>query len=184
MLYSGGTAIGNAILHGVRSINENAFAGRRQVIDISGDGPDRDGLPAYLGRDRAISEGMTVNGLPILEGFEDLGQFFRDNVFGGPGAFAVPATSFADFATAVRLKLIREIAGHGLPVHFRFLASGQHGGAAQFPLAQPRQSFVGRSQRKNFDLGLDRHARRQFEEFLGVGAGQVGDRTQHPLAPQ
>jgi uncharacterized protein with von Willebrand factor type A (vWA) domain len=71
MLYSGGTAIGNAILHGVRSINENAFAGRRQVIDISGDGPDRDGLPAYLGRDRAISEGMTVNGLPILEGFED-----------------------------------------------------------------------------------------------------------------
>jgi hypothetical protein len=115
MLYSGGTAIGDAILYGVASINENAYQGRRKVIDISGDGPDRGSLPAFIGRDQAIAEGMTVNGLPILEGFDDLAQFFRDNVIGGPGAFAVPATGFKDFATAVRLKLIREIAARPSP---------------------------------------------------------------------
>ena len=39
-------------------------------------------------------------------------EFFRDNVIGGSGAFVIPARSFADFETAVRIKLIREIAAN------------------------------------------------------------------------
>lgn len=109
-LYGGGTAIGDAILYGVQALKGNAFDGRRRVIDISGDGPDRNGLPAYLGRDKAVAEGVTVNGLPILQGYLDLAEFFRDNVIGGPGAFSIPARRFADVETAIRIKLIREIA--------------------------------------------------------------------------
>jgi hypothetical protein len=112
VLFGGGTAVGNAILYGMQSILGNAFEGTRRVIDVSGDGPDRNGLPAVVGRDQAVAGGMTVNGLPIQEFREDgLAEFFRDNVIGGPGAFYVPAVGFQDFFAAVRRKLILEIAG-------------------------------------------------------------------------
>jgi hypothetical protein len=111
-LYGGGTAVGDAILYGAQSIETNRFAGRRRVIDISGDGPDRNGLPAAMGRDQAVARGMTVNGLPILEGSLWLNDFFTDNVIGGPGAFSIPARGFKDVYVAIRKKLIREIAGN------------------------------------------------------------------------
>ena len=110
-LYGGGTAIGDAILHGAHSLGTNSFEGRRLVIDVSGDGPDKDGLPAAIGRDQAVARGITVNGLPILEGFLWLDEFFTDNVIGGPGAFSIPARGFRDIYIAIRKKLIREIAG-------------------------------------------------------------------------
>ncbi len=111
VLYGGGTAIGDAILYGARSLAANAFEGKRRVIDLSGDGPDRDGLPAFFGRDQAVARGLTVNGLPILGEFPGLDVFFLDNVIGGPGAFSIPARTFKDFNSAVLTKLIREIAG-------------------------------------------------------------------------
>jgi hypothetical protein len=110
-LYGGGTAIGDAILYGARSIQANVFDGKRRVIDLSGDGPDRNGLPAVFGRDRAVAAGITVNGLPIIGEFGGLDVFFLDNVIGGPGAFSIPAKTFKDFNAAVLTKLIREISG-------------------------------------------------------------------------
>ena len=116
MLYGGSTAVGDAILYGARSLDTNGFEGKRRVIDLSGDGPDRDGLPAAFGRDQAVAKGITVNGLPILGQFADLDVFFLDNVIGGPGAFSIPAKTFKDFKSAVLTKLIREIAWHrGVP---------------------------------------------------------------------
>lgn len=111
MLYGGGTAVGDAILYGAWSLSHNAFDGTRRVIDLSGDGPDRNGLPAAFGRDKAVAEGITVNGLPILGEFAGLDVFFLDNVIGGPGAFSIPARTFKDFDSAVLTKLIREVAG-------------------------------------------------------------------------
>ncbi len=108
-LFSGGTALGDAILYGVRSIETNSFVGDRRVIDLSADGSDKDGLDAAVGRDQAVARGMTVNGLPIIGEFPGLDTFFKDNVIGGPGAFYVPAYDFGDFELAVRKKLIREI---------------------------------------------------------------------------
>jgi hypothetical protein len=110
-LYGGGTAPGNAILHGAESLLTNAFNGRRKVIDISGDGPDRNGIPSAFGRDQAVAQGITINGLPILLDFPGLDIFFRENVIGGRGAFVIAATGFDDFYDAVRKKLILEIAG-------------------------------------------------------------------------
>lgn len=110
-LDGGGTAVGSAIIYGADSIRKNAFAGTRRVIDLSGDGPDKDGIPAAVGRDEAVAQGITVNGLPILGTFDGLDIFFLDNVIGGPGAFSIPAKSFKDFEAAILTKLIREIAG-------------------------------------------------------------------------
>ena len=111
LLYSGGTAVGAAIYYGVAAIIGNGFEGRRQVIDVSGDGANRNGPPANEGRDLAVAQGMTVNGLPILEDEPGLNDYYERNVIGGPGAFSIPARTFKDFATAIRMKLIREIAG-------------------------------------------------------------------------
>jgi hypothetical protein len=111
-LYGGGTAVGDAIVHGADSILKNVFDGTRRVIDISGDGPDRNGMDAVDGRDYAVAKRITINGLPILafEG-DGLAEFFRDNVIGGRGAFFIAANGFKDFYRAVRRKLILEIAG-------------------------------------------------------------------------
>jgi hypothetical protein len=111
-LYGGGTAVGDAILYGADSILRNAYEGTRRVIDVSGDGPDRNGMDAVDGRDYAVAKGITVNGLPILAFKGDgLDDFFRDNVIGGPGSFYIAARGFRDFYRAVRRKLILEIAG-------------------------------------------------------------------------
>ncbi|HEV7264085.1 MAG TPA: DUF1194 domain-containing protein [Falsiroseomonas sp.] len=96
----------------------------RKVIDVSGDGVNNSGPPAEPARDRAVAEGITINGLPILNDRPTFGrpppmpldQYYRDSVIGGQGAFLVPAENFDSFGTAVRRKLIREIAGLGGPV--------------------------------------------------------------------
>jgi hypothetical protein len=108
-LYSGGTALGDAILFGMQSLKTNKFDAPRLVIDISGDGPDRNGLDAVTGRDKAVAAGITINGLPILDGWPGLDRFFYDNVIGGPGAFVESARGFKDVYYAVRRKMIREI---------------------------------------------------------------------------
>ena len=77
------------------------------------------GPPAEVARDRAVAEGITVNGLPILNDRPTFGgplplpldQYFRESVVGGPGAFVIPAEDFEAFGVAVRRKLIREVAG-------------------------------------------------------------------------
>ncbi len=123
-LYSGGTAIGNAILYGANSIKSNRFEGTREVVDLSGDGWDRNGLPAAQGRDQAVKMGITVNGLPILDEFRvGLDKFFVSDVIGGRGAFSVPANGFKDVFFAIRRKLILEISG--APISTKDLATVQ-----------------------------------------------------------
>ena len=72
----------------------NGFAGKRRVIDISGDGPNNRGGPSSV----------------------DLDIYYQDYVIGGPGAFMIPVTGMKNFAQAILTKLIREIAGRELPV--------------------------------------------------------------------
>jgi hypothetical protein len=42
---------------------------------------------------------------------EDLDLYFRDCVIGGPGAFMIPGRERQHFAEAIKIKIIREIAG-------------------------------------------------------------------------
>ena len=59
-LHGDGTAIGDAILYGAQSLTQNAFEGKRRIVDSSGDGPDRNGMPAAMGRDEALKLGVTI----------------------------------------------------------------------------------------------------------------------------
>lgn len=102
----------------------NGFAGKRRVIDISGDGPNNRGRPVTAARDQALALGLTINGLPIINDREnpwggpppaDLDLYYQDFVIGGPGAFMIPVTGMANFSQAILAKLIREIAGHEPP---------------------------------------------------------------------
>jgi hypothetical protein len=104
-------AIGDAIDHSARLIAAAPFRAAEKVIDISGDAPDMRGLrPAGVARDDAVAAGITINALAILGGTPGLVERYGSEVIGGPGAFVVTAEGRADFARAIRAKLVREIA--------------------------------------------------------------------------
>jgi hypothetical protein len=103
------------------------------VLDISGDGRDNcnEKEPIDAVRDELVQYGVTVNGLPILEGggpdvvtpgapptqsylpeeqkTAALEDWFRENVKGGPGSFVLPANGYADFGRAIRQKFVLEV---------------------------------------------------------------------------
>ncbi len=105
------TAIGAAIDKAVEYVSESPFEGRRRVIDVSGDGKSNFGGEPGPARDRAVSSGVTVNGLVIVGDNPDLVDHYRNEVIGGYAAFLIEADDFRDYAVAIRQKLIREIAG-------------------------------------------------------------------------
>jgi hypothetical protein len=114
----GGTRIGRAVMFCISLIESNGFTGGRRVIDVSGDGPETalrewTVTPQQAGAAAAI-RGITVNGLAILSDEPKLDRYYARNVIDGPGAFVMAAHSIADFAAAMRLKLIREIKGQRL----------------------------------------------------------------------
>ncbi|MBT9382487.1 DUF1194 domain-containing protein [Pseudooceanicola sp. CBS1P-1] len=113
------TSISAALDYAGRFIAENQYEGLRKVIDVSGDGPNNAGDPVTPARDRVLAQGITINGLPLMtdEGVgsrwtvTDLDAYYRDCVIGGQGAFVVAVHDWAEFASAVRRKLVMEIAG-------------------------------------------------------------------------
>ena len=114
------TSISGAINYCLPLFDRNNFKGTRQVIDISGDGPNNDGILVDVARDAALARKITINGLPIINdrpnrfGFPnlpDLDDYYEGCVIGGRGAFVVVARDFADFATAVKQKLFLEVSG-------------------------------------------------------------------------
>jgi Protein of unknown function (DUF1194) len=105
----GGTAIGDALERGVSLLVANDFGGARKIIDISGDGRTNEGDSPAPVRTRAALAGITVNGLVILNEEQQLGSYYQERVVGGPGAFVLQVDDFEDFASAIRMKLMREI---------------------------------------------------------------------------
>ncbi len=107
------TGIGEALTFGVRSLLTNEFDGRRQKIDISGDGRSNIGTQPAAAHRLAEPAGIVVNGLPILSNTDgeaaDLDVYYRDHVIHGPGAFIEVARNYRDFARAFEKKLRREL---------------------------------------------------------------------------
>ncbi|KRE15931.1 tRNA delta(2)-isopentenylpyrophosphate transferase [Bosea sp. Root381] len=85
----------------------------RVILDVSGDGRDNcNPVPASPStRDELVAIGLTINGLPILEGDQaaTLAGWYRENVIGGPGSFILPAEGFKDFGRAFRQKFMTEV---------------------------------------------------------------------------
>jgi hypothetical protein len=104
-------------------LQDAPWSAARRVIDISGDGPNNDGLPVEVARDAAVARGVTINGLAIEGGADvalelgegaSLEEYYRSSVIGGPGAFVVPVRGNDTFGAAIRRKMMCEIAGRSL----------------------------------------------------------------------
>lgn len=104
-------AIGDAVDHATKLIATAPWPAREKVIDVSGDAPDMRSIhPIAAARRAAAAQGITVNALAIEGGRPGLSRTYEETVIAGDGAFVMTADSRADFARAIRAKLIREIA--------------------------------------------------------------------------
>ena len=109
----GGTGLGDGIAKAVTSIVDNGYTAPRMVVDVSGDGPEtppRDHtvlLPQA--RMMANHHGITINGLAILNEVPDLDDYYRSQMIMGHGSFVEVAADYADFARAMKRKLLREV---------------------------------------------------------------------------
>ena len=113
------TSISGAIYFAMPLFDEDPYRGLRRVIDISGDGPNNNGLPIIGARDEALSKGIVINGLPIMVkepsystmDIDNLDWYYEDCVIGGPGSFVVSIKDREKFKEAIRAKLLLEVAG-------------------------------------------------------------------------
>jgi Ca-activated chloride channel family protein len=103
------TAVGEALIHadGLSATNPRRCA--RRVIDVSGDGVSNRGRPALPMAEALAASGVTVNGLVIEGAWPDPVAFYLGNVVRGEGAFLETAANFADYAEAIKRKLLREL---------------------------------------------------------------------------
>ncbi len=115
----GYNSISNALAFSAAMIRDNAYEGTRRIIDLSGDGPQIGGAPLEQVRAAILAEGITINALAIRSPGgtvagprgEPIDLHYRNRVIGGQGAFVAVAEGRADFARAIRSKLVLEIAG-------------------------------------------------------------------------
>jgi hypothetical protein len=105
----GGTALAAAIDHAAQLLTALPFAAERRTIDVSGDGWENKGGNPAMARDRAVAQGITINGLPLTRGSKLLVPYYKAQVIGGPGAFVEPAETMLQMPDAILKKLLREI---------------------------------------------------------------------------
>lgn len=112
------TSITSALERGVELIRSSGYGADRSVIDVSGDGPNNQGGPVEQARDSAVNAGVVINGLPIMTKagaawatIPNLDAYYEDCVIGGPLSFIVRVDASTSFSSAIRRKLVSEIAG-------------------------------------------------------------------------
>ncbi len=111
-------SISEAIAYSTNLIETNGYAGKRKIIDISGDGPQIGGRPLAEIRAAAVLRGITINALVVYKpgGLntgplgEPLVEHYSRDVIGGRGAFVEVAEGRDQFAAAILKKMILEIA--------------------------------------------------------------------------
>ena len=132
----GRTAISSGVEHSMTALARDLAAAGieapRHVIDVAGDGTNNSGRKIAAVRDEAVAAGITINALVIhsdpasawiaahVNPPGGLTHYFRENVIGGLGAFALEIEDFASFGQGMTRKLITEIAG---PLPDRSLAA-------------------------------------------------------------
>lgn len=110
--FSGGTSIGPALDFATPLFDDNGFEGNRLVIDVSGDGTSNT-AQTEAARDLALQTVDAINGVAI--GSASILTFYQNSVIGGTNSFALFASDFDGFATALNQKLEAEIGGGGTP---------------------------------------------------------------------
>jgi hypothetical protein len=119
--FMGRTSISGAIDFAMERFAAAKPHSNRRIIDVSGDGTNNSGRPVTEARDQAVAEGVTINGLAIVNDRPNPGyafhtqppgglpEWYRQNVIGGPGAFLRVIDDFRSFADAMTNKLVSEI---------------------------------------------------------------------------
>ena len=120
--FIGRTSISGAIDFAMERFGAAQPRASRRIIDISGDGTNNSGRQVTDARDEAVAQGVTINGLAIINDKPNPGyafhtqppgglpEWYRQNVIGGPGAFLRVIEDFHSFADAMTNKLVSEIA--------------------------------------------------------------------------
>ncbi len=106
-----GTAIGEAVMYSVQIIENNKYNGVRRIVDVSADDRYNAGSSPSYAQTVARRAGVQVNGLAV-DPTGTLASYFQKNVIAGPGAFVMQADGYADYARAIKLKLLRELGTH------------------------------------------------------------------------
>lgn len=116
------TSISGGIDFSLAQFARAPYQAPRRTIDVSGDGTNNSGRDVREARDEAVAAGIAINGLVILSERPmpwnpehtnppgGLGNYYKENVIGGPGAFVMVAENFESFGNAIINKLIAEIA--------------------------------------------------------------------------
>lgn len=110
-ILSGATSIAGALAFGSATLAAAPVVATRRVIDLSGDGRNNQGRNIEDVRRSALAQGITINGLAILNEHPTLHHYFQDRVVGGADAFVEVADDYSAYVAAMRRKLLREIRG-------------------------------------------------------------------------
>lgn len=102
------TAIGKAVQF-AGGILATAPTCQRRVLDLSGDGINNIGPEPPEIYATGLFDGVTVNGLVIRGAEPDPLTYYYSHVILGEEAFVIVAEDYADYARAMRRKLLREI---------------------------------------------------------------------------
>ncbi|HXJ02251.1 MAG TPA: DUF1194 domain-containing protein [Micropepsaceae bacterium] len=110
------TSISGALERAFAMLSESDkdIVATRKVVDVSGDGPNNDGFSLQKTHDTTATNGVTVNGLPIMdessEGYyPDLDKYYAACVVAGKNAVVVVVRKYKDFGLAMRHKLVLEV---------------------------------------------------------------------------
>ena len=105
------TAIGKALEYALFEFNRLPKPCAREVIDISGDGVNNDGLGATMIWPALAARNITVNALVIAGASPDPVYHYQYTVITGPEAFMLVARNgFEDYPDLIKGKLLREFA--------------------------------------------------------------------------
>lgn len=111
---AGGTSITTMIKKGAIMLSRLPFFAERKVIDISADGRNNNGGDPRQTRSIVVANGITINGLAIINEVVTLDKYFESHITGGPGNFVIVANDYNAYAHAIKRKLILEILGPNL----------------------------------------------------------------------
>ena len=114
--YGERTSISGALERSTIMLNDSDkdIVAERKIIDVSGDGPNNDGISLQHIHDTTADNGIIVNGLPIMDEtapgyYPDLDKYYDACVVAGKGAFLIVVRRYKDFGIAMRRKLVLEI---------------------------------------------------------------------------
>lgn len=104
----GMTDIGEAIQSAVGLGVTAPFRAPRTVVNILSNGVDNNGPAPDAVRDQAIGLGVTINGI-VFGDRDDLPDYFRQHVIGGPGAFLMTINNPEEMPQALEKKFWQDL---------------------------------------------------------------------------